>query len=147
MNSKKAKAIRKLLRENGTDVGDGGAGRKEYRLAKREYAQQPVVNTAKPLPKTHSHRTAEARAHLALPKSERNAPWREHAALIEAKHPQRERRSGKKHGNGLNMTPAEVSMLLRLQGFGKFAGAFLAGAARAVAGVTSRYQKRASRGR
>ncbi|WP_207000668.1 hypothetical protein [Trinickia mobilis] len=143
MNEKKAKALRKQLREQGVAVG--GSGRKAYRMAKRD-ARPLIPNIAKPLAPTHSHRTAEARAHAALPKDERNEPWRVGAPLISAKHPQRARRSGRKTGNRMNMTPPEMQLALRLQGFGKFAGAFLSGAMGALAGIAGRYQKRAARG-
>ncbi|CAJ5553239.1 Uncharacterised protein [Burkholderia pseudomallei] len=132
MNQKKAKAMRR-----------DAAGRKAYRASKREVKAAPTSN-AKSLAAPHSQSTAEARAHAALPKDERNKPWRVGAPVISAKHPQRERRPGKRHGRAPNFDLLQDRALMRLAGFGAFAGAFMTAAAGAIAGLSARYQKRRS---
>lgn len=141
MNQKKAKAIRKQFREEGREI-TSIQGRHEYRAAKRA-AAAPVEQFIKPLPNPHSSRTAEARAHAALPKDSRNQPWRTTGALIVASHPQRERRPGRKHFH----MPEHTDPMLRFQAFGGFAKSFIAGMAAAASLIGARYQKRAARGR
>ncbi|MBR8248655.1 hypothetical protein [Burkholderia cenocepacia] len=130
MNQKKAKALRK--------VSDN---RKEYRALKRA-AMRGSESNAKPLAEPHSQRTAEARAHAALPQAERNKPWRVGAAAISAKHPQRDRRPGQRSARVPNFDLLQDRALMRITGLGAFADAFMSAAASAIAGLSTRYQKR-----
>lgn len=133
MNQKKAKALRR-------DAMD----RKAYRQWKRE-VKAATPSNAKPLAEPHSQHTAEARAHAALPKEARNKPWRVGAAVISAKHPQRERRPGtRRFGPAMNRDLLQDRASMRLAGFGSFAAAFMTAAAGAIAGLSTRYQKRRS---
>ncbi|CAM8755279.1 hypothetical protein NCF_04316 [Burkholderia pseudomallei] len=130
MNQKKAKALRRAA-----------TSRRAYRESKREQKAGAPSN-AKPLAQPHSQRTAEARAHAALPLSQRNKPWRVGTAAISAKHPQRERRPGKRSARVPNFDLLQDRALMRITGLGAFAGAFMSAAASAIAGLTTRYQKR-----
>src|SRR6185437_6219620 len=85
MNAKKCKALRRELRQQGADIvnhkyhqvgGDQVSKGRQIYLEAKEVAGAKPAQHIKSLPKTHSHRTKEARMHNKLPRDQRVSAWR-----------------------------------------------------------------------